>query len=273
MEETSKKMVDEKEYRLLMDTAILAGEIMISSGAETYRVEDTTGRILRKSNFDCAESFVLPTGLTLTLSDENISALSITKRVSSRSTNLNRIDQVNTISRLYCMNQITLEEAYHKLTIIKKLTQYPIWLRSIGIILATTFFTVLIGGQFLDCVVAFVAGIVLAPIYYYGPKIIHNDFMLTLIGALISSFFAILTTFLLNLMTTQSISTDLAIIGTMMPLVPGVAITNAVRDTLYGDYMAGSTRLMEAILIATAVALGVGLSLIIGNAIFGGLGL
>ncbi len=269
MDETSKKMSNEKEYRLLMDTAILAGEIMISSGAETYRVEDTTGRILRKSNFDCAESFVLPTGLTLTLSDENITALSITKRVSSRSTNLNRVDAVNTVSRLYCTNNITLDEAYHSLVKIKNLIQYPIWLRSIGIILATTFFTLLIGGKFYECVISMLSGMILAPIYYYGPKIIHNDFMLTFVGAIISSFFAIAFTKLFGLFISQSIDVDSAIIGIMMPLVPGVAITNAVRDTLYGDYMSGSTRLMEAILIATAVALGVGMGLIIGGQVFG----
>ena len=38
-----------KNDKLLMDTAVLAGEIMLQSGAETYRVEDTMCHILKTS--------------------------------------------------------------------------------------------------------------------------------------------------------------------------------------------------------------------------------
>ena len=41
--------------------AVLAGEIMIRSGAETHRVEDTLQRILSTSHFAHAESFVFTT--------------------------------------------------------------------------------------------------------------------------------------------------------------------------------------------------------------------
>lgn len=50
-----------------------------------------------------------------------------------------------------------------------------------------------------------------------------------------------------------------------MPLVPGVAITNAIRDTLQGDYLSGGARVLEAFLKAASIALGVG----IGMALFG----
>ena len=56
-------------YRKLLDMAVLAGEIMIRSGAETHRVEDTLQRILSTSHFAHAESFVFTTGLIVTLSD------------------------------------------------------------------------------------------------------------------------------------------------------------------------------------------------------------
>ena len=38
------------DYKLLLDTAVFAGEILMKNGAETYRVEDTMYRILKKSN-------------------------------------------------------------------------------------------------------------------------------------------------------------------------------------------------------------------------------
>ena len=42
---------------------------------------------------------------------------------------------------------------------------------------------------------------------------------------------------------------DPIIIGSIMPLVPGVAITNAIRDTIQGDLVAGNSRATEAFLI------------------------
>ena len=56
---------------------------------------------------------------------------------------------------------------------------------------------------------------------------------------------------------------DLApvIIGNMMPLVPGVAFTNGLRDLINGDLVSGIARVVEAILIAFAIALGVGIAL------------
>jgi uncharacterized membrane protein YjjP (DUF1212 family) len=46
-----------------------------------------------------------------------------------------------------------------------------------------------------------------------------------------------------------------------MTLVPGVAITNAVLDTINGDYLSGTARILEAFVIAAAIAIGIGLGL------------
>ena len=48
-----------------------------------------------------------------------------------------------------------------------------------------------------------------------------------------------------------------------MPLVPGVAITNAVRDSLQGDYISGGGRMMEAFIKAIAIAVGIGIGMIL----------
>lgn len=55
---------------------------------------------------------------------------------------------------------------------------------------------------------------------------------------------------------------DKIIIGTLMSLVPGVAITNSIRDVIAGDLMAGMMKAVEALLIALALALGTGMALI-----------
>lgn len=52
-------------------------------------------------------------------------------------------------------------------------------------------------------------------------------------------------------------SANAAIIGGIMPLLSGLAMTTAVRDTVYGDLISGMTRALEALLLAVAAALGV----------------
>ena len=70
-----------------------------------------------------------------------------------------------------------------------------------------------------------------------------------------------------------SVNDNIIIMSSIMPLVPGVAITNAVRDTLQGDYISGGARILEAFLIAASVALGVGAGIALAGVFFRGGGL
>jgi len=63
---------------------------------------------------------------------------------------------------------------------------------------------------------------------------------------------------------------DTIIIGSIMTLVPGVAITNAVLDTINGDYLSGTVRLLDAILVFLSIAIGVGVMFTIYHALTGG---
>ena len=56
---------------------------------------------------------------------------------------------------------------------------------------------------------------------------------------------------------------NVIIIASIMPLVPGVAITNAGYDTLHGDYISGAARMLEAFVTAAAIAIGVGLGMLL----------
>ena len=47
----------------------------------------------------------------------------------------------------------------------------------------------------------------------------------------------------------------------MMALVPGIALTNAMRDIMAGDMVSGISKAAEALLIGAAIALGTALSL------------
>ena len=63
----------------------------------------------------------------------------------------------------------------------------------------------------------------------------------------------------------EQMNPDTVIIGGLMLLVPGLAITNSARDLLAGDYVSGTARVMEAVVTSLAIVLGTGLALILRN--------
>ena len=56
---------------------------------------------------------------------------------------------------------------------------------------------------------------------------------------------------------------DIITIASVMPLVPGILITNAIRDLLAGELLAGMSRGVEAALTAFAIGAGVAIVLLL----------
>ena len=82
----------------VMDVALKAGEILLKSGAEIYRVEDTVHRISNSYNVK-AEVFALPTGIFITVIGSDGEPVSFIRRIKERSVNLKRIEMINSFSR------------------------------------------------------------------------------------------------------------------------------------------------------------------------------
>lgn len=250
-------------YQILMNMAIRVGEIMLSHGAEAHRVEDTVYRILKTANLETTEVFVIMTGMFATLSDPSIDTITITKRVRNKGNNLKQICYANDISRKYCSGDITLEQAYEMAMKgyqweYKHLT--AIW----GNILVVTTFPLLVGGRLLDCGVAFLASLVVGGSIYGADKMHLHPFL----RDVAVSFLAGVAYLIMEQLMPFEIHQDAIIIACIMPLVPGVAITNAIRDTLNGDYVSGAARAVEAFIKALGIALGVGLSLMLLGGVF-----
>lgn len=244
-------------YKLLMDIALLAGEIMLTSGAETYRVEDTMCRILRISNLERTEAFVTTTGIFATLDDISIDAITLVKRVSIRDTNLNQIYLVNDISRKLCSDEIDLVTAYQELKKIYRKEQYSdilIWIMTVA---TSASFSIVLGGDWKDCLVSAVNGLFIV----FWLVISRKRDMSRFITNMMSSVLIAINTMLYVNLTGNYAHNEIIIAGSIMPMVPGVAITNAIRDTLQGDYMSGGARAMEAFLVAASIAVGIGVGL------------
>jgi len=244
-------------YKLLMEMAVKVGETMLSHGAEAHRVEDTVYRILKTANLQTTEVFVIMTGLFATLADPSIETITMSKRVRSKGNNLKQICYANEISRQYCDGALSLEEAYELISEGCS-WEHTYKMHVIGNMMIVTIFPLLVDGTVLDCVVAFLASIVVALSIYWANKIKIHPFLKDLAVAFLAGVVYLVLKNILPIPVHQ----DAVIISCIMPLVPGVAITNAIRDTLNGDYVSGAARAVEAFIKALSIALGVGLSLI-----------
>lgn len=245
------------DQTLALKTAVLAGEILIRSGAETYRVEETMRYILSVFPHETAEAFVLPTGVFASLAQQGGKPLTMVKRIPKRGINLSSIATVNDVSRDLKEGLLTLDEAYERLSAIKPKTysQSIHYLATAGLIFG---FVLLLNGSITDALVSLINAAVLILVFEGTRRIDSNPFITTLIAASAITIGAILLKGAFPF-----IDQDVLTIASMMPLVPGTAITNAIRDTLQGDYMSGSARALEAVVIASSIALGVAVGLVV----------
>ena len=120
------------EDHLIASTAVLAGEIMLISGAEIARIEGTIHYILGCCHDRNAQTMVFSTGIFVSLDSPEGEALTLVRRVEARSTNLNRIYRVNEVSRKLCGGLMSPKEAYRELGEIKDSCQYKRGLKALS---------------------------------------------------------------------------------------------------------------------------------------------
>ncbi len=254
------------DYKLLADTALLAGEIMLRGGAETYRVEETICRILQTSGLEKTEGIALTTVIMVMLEGQGTEPITYVKRIGERSTNLGHVNDVNHVSRMFCSGKMSLDDAYKELTRISTSKQYSGFVMGLCTVLTASFFTILMGGAWNDCIVAALNGMLLVGVTHINNGLHINRFVLQLL----TSFFIALLSIILVSIFGSTLNLEAIIAGSIMSMLPGVAITNAIRDLLQGDYMSAGARATEAFVIAVSIAVGIGLGLAFGSFLIGG---
>ncbi|MEW9121289.1 MAG: threonine/serine exporter family protein [Thermotaleaceae bacterium] len=247
-------MEDARKKILIL--ALYAGQIMLENGAETYRVEDTIVRICKAYHISFVESFVTPTGIFVSIASEieNEQVTTLIKRIRTRSINLNKISMVNDFSRKIVDENITLEMGMEQLKIIDAIPKYKESLRTICAGMASAFFGLLLGATYMDFISSFVISMFVYGIITYIQKKNTNLFLENVIGGILASLLGILSVSL-----NMGTNLDKIVISSIMILLPGVSITNAVRDSISGDLLSGLSRAAEAVIVAVSIAVGVGI--------------
>lgn len=241
----------------VLELVMLAGEILLKNGAETYRVEDTVERIGLAAGMKQVEAFATPTGIVVTLEHPLGFARTKVRRIRERGISLNKVAAVNEVSRQMVNGKLSAAQAAFELSKIQQNSNaYPPWVHLVAAGIGSGCFAYLFGSNLKEFFLAVVAGLV---IHWFRLKAAgwgFNRLFGSFLGGLIAA-----ATGVLGQLSLLEVTADKVIIGAIMTLVPGLAITHAVRDVIYEDLLSGVSRGVEAVLVSVAVAAGVSLVL------------
>jgi uncharacterized membrane protein YjjP (DUF1212 family) len=236
----------------IMDVCLLAGKIMLQSGGETYRVEDTMMRIAAAFGIEQSHSYVTPTGIIFSAEGAEPTKTKLI-RISTRSTDLKKVAMVNSISRRITSGELSLESA---LTLLKELdalnVTFPFMVQVVAASIASGCFMIMFMGDWVDFIPAMLTG----GVGYFGFLYFHRYIPVKFFSEFLASFIiGLLSFFLVKIGAGQQL--DKIIIGSVMTLVPGLLVTNAVRDLMAGHLVSGLSKGAEALLTAFAIGSGI----------------
>lgn len=236
----------------IMEVCLLAGKIMLQSGAETYRVEDTMERIARAFGVREAHCYVTPTGIIFSIESMEPTKTKLV-RITERTTDLHKVTMVNSVSRQITNKEISLDAAFIALKEIEQSSvTYSTKLQVLAAAIASGCFLIMFNGSWNDFLPAVITGGVGLTSVMYFHRMVPIKFISEFIGSII---IGILSNSFIYL--GLGVELDKIIIGSVMPLVPGLLLTNAVRDLMAGHLVSGISKGAEALLTAFAIGSGI----------------
>lgn len=266
--ETESFTPSESNVKQVVDFALEAGRILLKNGGEIFRVEETITRICQHFGVEHVDIFTLSHGIFVSAENEEGDVYTRVKHIPLSGAHLGIVAEVNELSRQISENKVTISEAKEQL---KKIDQTPpsrARTQVLGAGMGAACFGFLMGATLTESIVTFFIGcfvylwVILAK-HCHLSKIIIN-----IIGGILITLCAI---FANHFSTADAVlRLDGMIIGGIMPLVPGMAFTNAIRDVADSDFLSGTVRMMDALKVFVYIAVGVGIVLITYSNMTGG---
>lgn len=240
----------------------LAGRIILENGGETYRAEDTIFRMAHAMGLKEPDAFGVPSGLFISFTDEQGERRTTVCRMHGRDTDLSRVDAVNQLSRQLSAGEITGDEMLQLLTKLAAPASVSRWHAPLTAALTALGFALMFEGSFWEMLISAVCAALTQMIPWVWSWQ-HDTMVKLVLGSAIST----LVPMLFHHLTGFGL-VDAMVAGALMPLVPGLSMTNAVLDVVRGDMVSGTAHGSRALLTAALVAGGA----LIGAAVFNWIG-
>ncbi|MBQ4136411.1 MAG: threonine/serine exporter family protein [Clostridia bacterium] len=241
----------------LARVALDIGEGLLKSGAEIHRVEDAIEHICKAYGAAHVEVFSIQSLIVTAVRMPDGSYTSQSRRITDISNHLRCLEYYNRLSRDICKNTPDFDEIDKKIFEIKQKRKYPFWRTVIGFIFAASGFAMFFGGSLRDGLAAALVGFIMALLDRINVK-----FMTPVTKTLLISFTAGICS-CLSVMIGIGQHVDMIAIGTIMILIPGLALGNSMRDLLSGDTLAGILKAVQSCIIAVIIAIGYSISILL----------
>lgn len=239
------------ESSLLVAAILDIGEMLLMSGAEVSRVEDTMERIGKAYHFTKVDIFSITSSLVFTVQTGDGEIITQTRRIRSTKVNMELLENINALSRELCNQIVPLETLQVSVNKLRESVQYGKFIKLLAYPIISATFTMFYGGSIIDAIASMLTGMFLYLVITIGYKIKIQSIVLYMFSSFI-------TGMLVYTLITLGVGTsfDKIIIGNIMLLIPGISLTTSLRDMIKGDLISGLLGLSEALLKAFAIALG-----------------
>ena len=239
-----KELMSEIDTKRVINLAMEAGRMLLKNGGEIFRVEETMMRICRRFG------------------------VKYVKQVPLSSTHLGIVAEVNDLSREIAAGHVGIEEAIKKLKKIDKMPvkRIPYQIAAAG--LSAGGLGYLLGGTAMEAFVAFFVGCVVFSWSLFAGKHGVSKILIHIVGGIIIASMALAA---MQIPFLGKLRMEGIVTGGIMPLVPGLAFVNAIRDLADSDYLAGTVKMIDAVMVFVYIAIGVGTALSVYHHVLGGI--
>lgn len=242
----------------ILTLAVEIGDAMLRCGAEIYRVEDAVIRILEAFGLDDFDAYVLSNGIFASANESREDACSVVRYVPLSATHLGKLAALNQLTRDICNHKCSISEASERLEQCKNIPVYANAVQLLACGIGCAAFTFMFGGHLPEALYAFFVGLIEQLALFVCRKRKVSRFLTNVYVSLLIS--------LLSLPAAAGVIPvlhDKVVIGAIMPLVPGIALTTSIRDFYNGDYLSGTIHLIDALLTALCIAVGIALPILL----------
>jgi len=236
-----------------LELAFRMGTILLENGAEITRVQETMERVADAYKADEFNVYVLSNAIFANGIESGVNRRTEIKFVRSSSIHFGRIAAINQLSRDISAGKLTVSEAWDKLDEINSIPYTKKIIMILACAVSSAGFCFLYGGSLWDSIAALICGFILQVFLSASEKLFRSKFIVNIVASALVA----LVVLLLHALGLGD-HTDKAIAGSIIRLVPGVALTTAIRDFLSSDYLSGTIHMIDAALIGGSIAIGVG---------------
>ncbi|KXT78855.1 threonine/serine ThrE exporter family protein [Streptococcus sp. DD13] len=249
----SEKFSPESDYNSAMDAILQAGSILMESGAEIYRIEETMTHMANSLGVRKFSCYVVNRGVLISGVNPSGEKESRILATQAPSINLGKLEEVNRLSRdLVSSPASPLPLVFSRLKEIETKSFYRPYEEIFAYFLGAGGFSIALGSNWIDGLAAALSGLCVG----LGMQLLNRWIRTSFLQIIFASAIVALAANLLYLIGIGTNRNDI-ILGTLMVLIPGAYFVNSIRELTQNNYYSGSALMLSGLTSCISISVGV----------------